>query len=210
MSNEPPVMAARDARGSVIGTGGAEGAEVFRIAKYTRLICLVVSASALVNLILCTITGFVGIGWDWDVLLVEICMQATNFAIAACLYYRRLLLGHARANRAVAVLVTGNTLLRAAVYWMLLEIVLSPTDSNDGECKVMAADGRCQTYWYIRTKAVQNFATASLVTMALDTLLTVFSMLNLRAVLRLEQHADALAQVLREKSDVPLMDSGLA
>ena len=38
---------------------------------------------------LCTATAFVGDGWDWDVLLVELLMQVSNGAIAACLHFRR-------------------------------------------------------------------------------------------------------------------------
>jgi hypothetical protein len=57
-----------------------------------------------------------------------------------------------------------------------------------GECKVYHTDGvHCETYWYIRNQAVHDFATASLVTMTLDTILTMGSLSALKAILRLEQ-----------------------
>eukprot|EP01052_Picozoa_sp_SAG31_P025144 SAG31_NODE_2188_length_6235_cov_4.819100_5_plen_155_part_00 len=111
------------------------------------------AVSAVINLTLCTITGFIGIGWDWDVLLVEVAMQITNFGIAACLHFRRQMLRHERSARQVLVLVLANFGLRCGVYGILLEIVLSPVDSNDGECKVESTDGTgCAEYWYIRTR----------------------------------------------------------
>ena len=66
--------------------------------------------------------GFIGIGWDWDILLVEMMMQATNFGIAACLHFRRQLLRHSRSYHAVLLLVVSNTALRIAVFSMFIEI----------------------------------------------------------------------------------------
>ena len=69
------------------------------------------------------------------------------------------------------------------------------------------SDGSCAEYWYIRTKPVHDYAAASLVTMTLDTLLTLPSMFTLRAILKLEQNAEALIQVSKERSGLPLMGS---
>eukprot|EP01052_Picozoa_sp_SAG31_P025143 SAG31_NODE_2188_length_6235_cov_4.819100_4_plen_91_part_00 len=52
---------------------------------------------------------------------------------------------------------------------------------------------------------MHDFATYSLGSMTADTILTIFSTLNIRAVLKLEQNADALAQVDKERSAIPLM-----
>lgn len=206
---EPP----RDAR-TTIDPGA--GPLVLWFDRHTRLVCLAASLSALVNLALCTVTSFIGgtgddpmfdAMWDWDVLLACTAMQASNGAIAACLYFRRLL-RHPQAKQRALALVGANTVLRVAVIGMLLEIVLSQPYSNDGECKRENLDGSCAEWWYIRTPAVQSYAGYSLVTMALDTVLTVGSTLNLRAILRLEQHADALMQVQTERSGVPLIHQG--
>ena len=88
--------------------------------------------------VLCTVTGFIGIGWDWDIVLVELSMQATNFGIAACLHFRRQLLRHSRSKEGVAALVVSNVILRGAVFNMFLEMALAPVGSDDGECKEMA------------------------------------------------------------------------
>jgi len=207
--SEELISTSARARAAVFGTEGERELFWFEEVRHTRMICIVALVSALINLTLCTFTAFVGIGWDWDVLLVELLMQASNGAIAACLHFRQRLLSHARSNEAVLVLVLSNVVLRVAVFWMFLDIALAPTDSNDGECKRMAANGAlCAEYWYVYTKAVQNFATFSLMTMMLDTVLTCASTLNLRAVLRLEQHSDALKRVEQEQSDAPLIGGG--
>jgi len=53
---------------------------------------------------------------------------------------------------------------------------------------------------------VQDFALYSLVSMTLDTVLTgPCGLLNLRAILRLEQNWEAFAKVDNERSGVPLM-----
>ena len=179
---------------------------------------------------LCTATAFVGDGWDWDVLLVELLMQVSNGAIAACLHFRRQLLRHVRAKQGVAGLVLVNSGLRIAVFAMLIEIVLASSNSNDGECKQPAAIGTCETqcspavtrcctapvegggviscdeWWYIRTQAVQDFALYSLVSMTIDSVVTgPCGLLNLRAILRLEQNWEAFVKVDSERSGVPLM-----
>ena len=84
-----------------------------------------------------------GTGWDWDVLLVELLMQASNGAIVACLHFRRQLLRHDRAKQGVAALILANTGLRIAVYAILLEIVFADSSSNDGECKRLVVVGSC-------------------------------------------------------------------
>ena len=171
-----------------------------------------------------------GTGWDWDVLLVELLMQASNGAIVACLHFRRQLLRHDRAKQGVAALILANTGLRIAVYAILLEIVFADSSSNDGECKRLVVVGSCSAscsadvttcctgpaegggdlacdeWWYIRTQPVQDFALYSLVSMTLDTVLTgPCGLLNLRAILRLEQNWEAFAKVDNERSGVPLM-----
>ena len=179
---------------------------------------------------LCTATAFVGDGWDWDVLLVELFMQVSNGAIAACLHFRRQLLRHVRAKQGVVALVLVNSGLRIAVFAMLVEIVLASPNSNDGECKQPAAPGtcglecsptvmrcctapaegggfiNCDEWWYIRTQVVQEFAFYSLISMTIDSVLTgPCGLLNLRAILRLEQNWEAFVQVDSERSGVPLM-----
>ena len=52
-------------------------------------------------------------------LLVVIAMQATNYAIAACLHFRREFLGHARANQGALALVVANTVLRMAAFYQV-------------------------------------------------------------------------------------------
>lgn len=67
-------------------------------------------------------------------------------------------------------------------------------------------NGTCLVVWYVFTQEVQQFARYSLVAMALDTILSIGCLLNLRAILRLEQHADALSLVVAERSDmVPMV-----
>jgi len=168
---------------------GPCGGCVFWFDKHTRLICAAVVVSAVVNLALCTATAFVGIGWDWDVLLVCLLLQCCNGAVAVCLFFRRQLLRGERAGRNVLALVLAAAALRVAALAMLLEIALAPPNSNDGECKVLGAGDACAEWWYIRTPQTQSFARYALATMAIDTALTVGSTLNLRAILRLEQHA---------------------
>ena len=179
---------------------------------------------------LCTATAFVGDGWDWDVLLVELLMQVSNGAIAACLHFRRQLLRRQKAKQGVVALVLANTGLRIAVFVMLVEIVLAGSNSNDGECKQPAAPGTCEIrcsatvthcctapaegggdincdeWWYIRTQPVQEFAFYSLISMTVDSLVTgPCGLFNLRAILRLEQNWEAFVKVDSERSGVPLM-----
>ena len=57
-----------------------------------------------------TLTAFIGWPlWDWDILLVELCMQASNFVVAACLHWRQALLRAASSPQRVKVLVTANS-----------------------------------------------------------------------------------------------------
>ena len=104
--------------------GADDGFLVFWFDSHTRLICLAVSLSAVLNTFLMTSVAFVGIGWDWDVLLTELAMQATNFLIAACLFFREspLLLRHPDAKRRTMALLVANALLRITVFAMLIEI----------------------------------------------------------------------------------------
>lgn len=177
----------------------------FQRRKHTKRIGFAVAVSALVNLTLCTIVAFIGVGWDWDIALAEMMMQVCNGGIAATLHYRKTLLNRPRAPTAVLLLLLANLVLRMVVYIQLIEIVTSEVNSNDGECKVLAPDGTCLTFWYIYTKEVQQFAAISLVTMSLDTILMVGSTLNLRAILRIEKFSDALAKMAREQSDTSLL-----
>ena len=143
MAGDEPLAEPPRAKSQVIGA--ENGVLVFWFDSHTPLICLAVFLSAVVNTFLMTSVAFVGIGWDWDVLLTELAMQATNFMIAACLHFRKypLLLRHPDAKRRTVVLIAANALLRIAVFVMLLEIgkrVIS--------CAIFQEETTCSIYAY--------------------------------------------------------------
>lgn len=177
--------------------------------KYSDKICIAVAISALVNTVLIAFTATAGRGTDWDPTVeIELGLQATNIGIAWAMKNRNhRYMRHTHTNRAIAAVLVSNVLLRVGLYVVLLIYVTAVTGANDDECEETAPDGvTCIEWEYYYDAPAQTFAAICMCTMAVDTAIFVASVLNLRAILKAKDNAQALVATAEEESGRPLKE----